>query len=292
MNKKILVTGAGGNTGIELIKKLCQKGLRPAAGTTDTGAAAKKLSDICPGIEMRQVIFDGRPRNITFNGIDRIFLIRPPQISNVKKYMFPFIDAALKSGIRQIVFLSLQGAQNNPITPHRKIELYMIRKNAPYTFLRPSFFMQNLSTTHRDEIKYNNEIFIPAGNGRTSFIDVKDIAETAAKILTENSHIHKAYELTGRDSITYHEAARILSKYLGRTVTYSGPGLLKFIFRKIRRGYSIPFTLVMSALYTLCRLGKAGKKTNTFKNLTGRDPGSFENFVIRNLDVWEPRKIK
>ncbi len=67
-----------------------------------------------------------------------------------------------------------------------------------YTFLRASFFMQNLSTTHCQDIRDNDEIFIPAGIGKTSFIDVRDIAVVAVKVMTEPGHENKAYALTGR----------------------------------------------------------------------------------------------
>ena len=72
-----------------------------------------------------------------------------------------------------------------------------------WTFLRASFFMQNLSTTHRDDIRERGDVFVPAGKGKTSFIDVRDIADVAVKALTEPGHENKAYPLTGDVALNY-----------------------------------------------------------------------------------------
>src|SRR6056297_1635037 len=180
--KKILITGATGNMGQETIRELLKinnENLEIIAGVRNIAKAKKELSKFA-GVKFRKFDFmDNQSMEISLNGINQVLLIRPPAISQVKEYILPFIKMVKMNAVEQIVFLSLQGVEKNPIVPHYKIEKYIKEADIPYTFLRPSFFMQNLSTTHRLEIKENNEIFIPAGNGRTNFIDVRDIAEVA-----------------------------------------------------------------------------------------------------------------
>ena len=96
-------------------------------------------------------------------GVSRVLLVRPPALVDVNRYFLPFVQAVQRAGVGHVLFLSLEGVENNTITPHHKIGKLILetggRKAAPptlrlgYTMLRPSFFMQNLSTTHRTEIR-------------------------------------------------------------------------------------------------------------------------------------------
>jgi len=99
--------------------------------------------------------------------------------------MRPAIEYAVAHGVRHVVFLSLLGAERNPILPHTKIEKVLMASGAAWTMLRCGFFMQNLNTTHLADIREYDDLFIPAGGGKTSFIDVRDIGAVAARILME-----------------------------------------------------------------------------------------------------------
>ena len=102
--------------------------------------------------------------------------MRWPHISNIERDMKAAIDYAIQSGVKHIIFLSLLGAEKNKIVPHAKVEKLLLNGPVDYTLLRCGFFRQNLSTTHRQDIQTFDDIFIPAGKGKTAFIDVRDIA--------------------------------------------------------------------------------------------------------------------
>ncbi|MDA1475820.1 Rossmann-fold NAD(P)-binding domain-containing protein [Bacillus changyiensis] len=87
----------------------------------------------------------------------------------------------------------------------------MIKSGIPYTFLRSSFFMQNLVHQHVEELRKDRQIFVPAGNGRTSFIDVRDIASVVVKTLTESGYKNQVYSLTGSEALTYYKVADMLT---------------------------------------------------------------------------------
>lgn len=289
MVKKILITGATGNMGQETIKELMKKNnnkLEIVAAVRNIGKAKKELSHF-EGIKFRKFDFmDEESMKYSLEEIDQVLLVRPPAISQVEKYILPFIKMIKQSSVEQVVFLSLQGVEKNPIVPHHKIEKYIKAEKIPYTFLRPSFFMQNLSTTHRLEIKKNNEIYIPAGNGRTNFIDVRDIGEVAALVLTESGHLNKGYELTGQRGYSYEEIANILSVILKRRITYKNPSILKFFLRKRKEGMATAKIIVMIGLYTVSKLGKANHKTDTLKRLLRREPRDFRTFAQDYKDFW------
>ena len=288
----ILITTPLGNVGLETLRALAtrpersQLRLIAAVRNPDKDRTAlKALAD-----EVVQFDFaDPKTVNLALTGVDRVLLVRPPQLADVDLYFRPFVDAIKRSDVEQVVFLSLQGVENNSITPHHKIEKLIRDDGIPYTFLRPSFFMQNLSTTHRDEIASHNEIYIPAGDGRTSLIDVVDIGEVAALILADTAgrHVNKSYELTGSEALTYYQMAQTLTDVLGRKITYKDPLVLAFIWRKWRReAMPLTFVLVMVALYTIAKLGKAAGLTSVFQSLTGHAPRTFRQFVEANKAVW------
>ncbi|WP_229366021.1 SDR family oxidoreductase [Fibrisoma montanum] len=237
VSERILISGATGNVGLETLRELMQRPDTPSveiiAGVQDPEQARKTIA-VQPDGFVKLDFTDAATFGPALKGVSRLLLVRPPQLADVDKYFKPFIDVVKQKPIRQIVFLSLQGVENNALTPHYKIEKLIVEAGIPYTFLRPSFFMQNLSTTHRDEIRLRNEIFVPAGNGQTSFVDVRDIGAVAALVLTSNGdeHLNKGYELTGSEALTYGEVAELLTKVLGRAITYRNPSVPRFIWQK------------------------------------------------------------
>jgi uncharacterized protein YbjT (DUF2867 family) len=166
------------------------------------------------------------------------------------------------------------------------VETYLQQIGMQTTFLRCSFFMQNLNTTHRKEIKERSEIFVPVGKARTSFIDARDIGQVAAVALTESGHAGKNYDLTGSQGLDYWQAAAILSEVLGRKITYRNPNPLHFLIETIRRGTPFMFAVVMLGLYTSTRFGMAEPITSEVERLTGRKPISFRQYANDYQNSW------
>ncbi|MBO0934851.1 NmrA family NAD(P)-binding protein [Fibrella aquatilis] len=289
----ILITTPLGNVGLETLRALAtrpersQLHLIAAVRNPDKDLAA--LATLTDAV-IRFDFADPSTFAPALVGVDRLLLVRPPQLADVDHYFRPFIEAVRYADVQQLAFLSLQGVESNSLTPHHKIEQLIVAAGIPYTFLRPSFFMQNLSTTHRAEIADRDEIYIPAGNGRTSLIDVVDIGEVAALVLTDGTghHLKKGYELTGSEALTYYEMAQTLTAVLGRTITYKDPSVLAFIWRNWRKEkMPLSFVLIMVALYTVSKLGKAAGTTSVFQTLTGHAPRTFRQFAEANRGVWQ-----
>lgn len=280
---KILVTGATGNVGAEVVKTL-------ELANQETIATVVKQDDLKKFPTNKAVVFDFADSNTwepALEGVDRVFLMRPPAIADVKTYLFPFIDLVLQKDIKHIVFLSLQGVSFNPLTPHFKVEKYLMRKKAPYTFLRPNFFMQNLSTFYKDGIAQHDEMFLPAGKGRTAFVDVRDIGAAAAKVFTATGHIGKAYTLSGSESLDYYQVAEILSNELGRTITYLNPSVAEYVERLRANGSPEEFIKVQKMLYFVVRHSfSSGTKSDIVK-LLGREPIEFKQFAHDYAHIWE-----
>lgn len=280
----VLVTGATGNVGSEVVRALQARGTAVRVAVTDPDRDAARFGS---GVELARFVF-GEDATYTpaFEGIDAVFLLRPPHISDARRLINPAVDAARAAGVRAMTFLSVQGAERNPLVPHHAIERHLEQSGLASTFLRAAFFMQNLSTTHRDDIRRHHDIMVPAGNGRTAFVDVRDLAAAAALTLTESGHAHRAYELTG-EALTYDEVAAALSAVLGRTITYAHPNVVQFWRRRRERHDSAGLIVVMTALYAVAALGQAGHLTDDLKRLLGRDPVPFAQFAQDYASVWQ-----
>ena len=216
----ILITGAAGNVGAELIKKLSERGT-PARGFVRNRAQARAIA--LPGIEIVEGDFT-KPETLTraLGGVDRLFLLIPSS-SQVEKQQRGFVDAAKRSDVRHIVKLSQLGADTH--SPgrfpryHGAVESHILRSGMAHTFLRPNLFMQGL-LNFRSAISSQGTLFAAARNAKISIVDVRDIASVAECTLTESGHEGKTYDITGPEALTHAQMVEQLSPALGKPIKY------------------------------------------------------------------------
>lgn len=277
---KILVIGGTGNIGFPLIKYLSQDDSVQIIAGSHNVSHAKSILQQFNQVQVKHFDFlDPQTFEDAFQGVTKVFFVRPPQLADPQHDMLPFLRFTKKQHIKQTVFISLLGVEKNPMTPHHKIEQLILDLNLPYTFIRPSFFMQNLNTTHRLDIQKNHDLFIPAGNSRTSFIDTRDIGEVAAIALLDNKYIGQKLNITGPMALSYSEIAQIMTNVLGYPITYSKPSLLKFRQRMLERGLKKDFVNVMVMLYLITQLGNAKEVTSTLGQILPHAPRTIQNYI-------------
>ena len=222
------------------------------------------------------------------SGVTGLLLVRPPAISDVRRYLLPVVRAAAAAGVEHVVFLSLQGAQYNPFVPHHKVEGYLKESRLRYSLLRPSFFMQNLSTTHRDDIRRHHQLLLPAGHARTSFVDAEDVGAVAAQLLLAPPATSAGYELTSRQALTYDEVTAELSAVLGRPIRYRAAGIFEFRAYEKAKGTPPALINVMTGIYLAARFGLAAHVSPVLAGLLGREPGTLRAFLERERACWLP----
>lgn len=278
----ILVTGATGNVGSEVVRFLPDDvHLRLAVLNPD-------ITKSTFGDNVEYVQFDFlRPETFqaALQGIDKVFLLRPPSLGNVKIFE-PFIEQAQSAGVQHIIFLSIQGVERVPYVPHARIEALIRESGIAYTFLRAGFFMQNLNTTHRQEIAQDNTIFIPAGKSKTAFVDVRDIGAVAAHILSEDGHENTNYTLTGSELLDYEQVAAIFSEVLKLDIRYHSPMIPIFIWQMWRRGMPITQAFIVGFLYLITRFGQATQVHPDTAQLLDRQPITMRQYVEDYRDSW------
>jgi uncharacterized protein YbjT (DUF2867 family) len=286
----ILVTGAPGNVGTPIVRQLLERGEHVRVAAFTPGRAQERLGLDDAATERLQVVrfdfLDSSTWEATFDGVNRMFLLRPPQLSRPLRDMVPALEHARAGGLSRVVFLSVQGAGNNSIVPHRKIEDWLRSTDIDWTFIRASYFMQNLSTTHAPEIRERGEIWVPAGRSRTAFVDTRDVAAVSAAALCEPGHERQAYTPTGAEAITYDECAQAMTETLGRSIRYRRPGAIAYWRLMRRRGEPRGFVAVSSVIYLIGRMGKADGLTDDVQQILGRQPISFRTFVQDHTDAW------
>lgn len=285
---KILVLGATGNIGMPLIEYLTAHSQATIVAGVHNVEREQDLFNRFPRVTVAHFDFlDPATFPAAFAGVNKVFFVRPPQLAKPKEDMLPFLKYAQQQQIQQIVFVSLIGVEKNPMTPHHLIEQLINDLKLPYTFIRPSFFMQNLNTTHQADIRDHHDLFIPAGNSRTSFIDTRDIGEVAGIALLDPQYLNQKLDITGPTALTYHEVATIMSEVLGVTITYSKPSLLKFRHTLLKRGMKKDYVNVMVLLYLITQLGLAKQVNHEAEKILKRPPCDFRTYIADYRDCFK-----
>jgi uncharacterized protein YbjT (DUF2867 family) len=220
---KVLVTGATGRTGSEVVKALLQRGAdvraltrkQPKPGTFPN-AVEVALGDLTDPVSTAEAL----------KGVDKLFLL----IAGVPDELVQSLIAyglSKKAGLKQVTYASIYQADQFLEVPHfaakYAVEQAIRAGRMPYTILRPAYFLQN-ERGLKPALTGAGVYPIPAGNRGVAVVDVRDIAEVAAISLTEEGHQGKTYDLVSSDMLTGPDAAAIWSKLLGKEITYAGHG--------------------------------------------------------------------
>ena len=293
MAETILVTGATGTVGSEVVKQLLSaKGKRKEEDIIVKAAARSADDSTFRNLEVQAIELDfNNPGtlSVALRGVDKLFLLTPFQ-SNMVDLTSNLVNEAKNSGVKYIVKQSVLGADaEQAITPsrlHRQAENVIEESGIPFTFLRPNFFMQNFVTFYSNFIKTQGAFYVPAGDAKASFVDVRDIAAVAVQALSdslskngESKHMGKAYDITGGEALSYGEAAEILSKELGKKVNY-----VNISDEDARKGMkdmgADEWTInSMTELFGVTRAGYLSEISPAVEQVTGKKPITFSQFV-------------
>ena len=279
MDSPILVTGATGNVGRPLVAALRAQGAR-------VRPASRRNRDP-EGVSFDFV--DPSTWQAAFEGVLSMYLVRPPQVTKIDADLVPALEWARSCGVRHVVLLSVQGAGRIPVLPHAAIERWLRRSGMKWTFVRPSYFDQNLAEVFAADIRDRDQIMVPAGNGRTAFVDAVDVAAvTACALLEPEHHYGRVWTPTSDEALTYTEVAGIMTDVLGRPIEYRRPSISRY-FRHARNvlEFTPPMAMMTTLIHATARLGMAGHLTDDVRTVTGRAPTTLHEYVLRERNVWE-----
>lgn len=286
--KNILITGATGNIGLELIRFLSPiEDINLFAGVRNVDKASMLFAHY-PNLLYRTFDFeDAVCFDSALNNIDTIFLLRPPHLADVNKYFLPLIEQIKVKGIRKVVFLSVQGAEKSKVIPHNKIEQLIVDAGLEYIFIRPSYFMQNLTTTLLGDIQTKRKIILPSGKAKFNWIDINNIAEVAAILLTRFDEFkNKPYELTGYENENFDTVVTQMNSIIARPIQFQSVSPFKFYGIKKKEGMVKGMIIVMIMLHFLPRIQKEPTISDFYEKITGKKPTSLKEFIQREKELF------
>ncbi|MCA3282153.1 MAG: NmrA family NAD(P)-binding protein [Roseomonas sp.] len=284
MKNRILVTGATGNIGTELVKALRARNAAFAVMTSKAGSAPAGVTEVSGNFLDRTSLAQA------FAGIDTLFLLFP-MVPDMPIMAANAVAAAKAAGVKHIVRSSGAGADANSAAAiakvHGEIDALVAASGIPFTLLLPTSFMQNTINYYGSSIR-DGGLYAPRGNGAMAVIDVRDIAEVAAVVLTNpEAHAGRSYTLSGPENLTDAQMVSLIAREIGREVKYIDiPEQTALEAMKKMGGAPQVIEWLMSLNYVI-KQGWAAGVSPMVRLITGHEPRRFEDFVRENVAAWK-----
>jgi len=282
----ILVTGATGNVGSQVLQQLRAAGQPVRAFVHDGETAARRFGG---GVEI--AVGDlNRPQTLeaALRGIDRLYLLAPlsPELQQQEANA---IGAATRAGVRYVVKHSNIGAADDAGSRfqrwHRAGERLLEQSGMAWTFVRPTGFMSN-ALDWAATIKSQGAVYWPGGEGKLSVVDPRDIAAVAVKALTEPGHGGKAYDVTGPEALSTAEQVQTIATVIGRPITYVDIPDSAARASMVEMGMPASSVDGLLEFMALVRAGQAETVTDTVLQVTGQPARTFEAWVRENAAAF------
>ncbi|HLO31880.1 MAG TPA: SDR family oxidoreductase [Anaerolineales bacterium] len=278
----ILITGATGHIGKELISLLLEAGQAIRVLVRDE----RKVAFLDPCIE--RVVGDwNKPETLTpaLQGVDCVFLVTFETQQDIN-----FITTAKHAGVQHIVKLSTREATEHKIKVgqwYYEREELIRASGLDWTFLRPGMFMSNSIDWWSASIKAQGAVYFPGGKkGKVAPVDPRDVAKVAAIALTQPGHRGQAYELTGPELFTIGEMVQVISGALGKPIQYMDILPIAAKLFMLKSGMDKALVNALMEMLTSLRKNEGAIVTDTLPRLTGQPPCTFEAWCREHIEAF------
>jgi uncharacterized protein YbjT (DUF2867 family) len=272
-----LIVGASGNVGSELSRRLSDAGHQVRRATSRAPSAPDQVTvDAVTGAGLAQAMA----------GVDAAFLLAPPGHANQDELLKPMIDAAKTARVGKVVLMSAMGANADDHAPMRKAELHLEASGLAWNILRPNWFMQNFNSFWLHGIQTQSAILLPVGQAKGSFIDARDIAAVAARLLASRDFDNQDFDLTGSEALDHDQVASILSRETGRSIRYQD--ITPEAMREGLLGAGLPatYTEFLLLILSFFKAGYSARITDHVQRITGQAPRRFEAYAHDYRQTW------
>jgi uncharacterized protein YbjT (DUF2867 family) len=278
MSGKILVLGATGNVGRPLVDALMAKG--------EAVKAASRSGAPVGGAEgVRFDYADASTVPAALDGVDRVFVMLAAGYTDPVGLLSPIVEAAAAKGAK-VVLMTAFGVDADDAIPYRQVELKLIRSGTPYVIVRPNWFMDNFHTFWKAGVAAGH-FGLPAGDGPTSFVDLRDLVASITAALTTDRFNGQAFALTGPQALTYGQAAAILSEAIGKPVAYDATSDAAFVAMLTGFGAPEAYAKFLASIFHPVREGWNAAVTDAVETLTGRKPIALSTYARDHAAAWQ-----
>jgi uncharacterized protein YbjT (DUF2867 family) len=282
-NFRVLVVGATGNVGSSLIAHLLQRSDAPqvVAATRNPGS-----TQLPTGVQA--VAFDpANPSTWTaaLQGISHLFLMSPPGHADAYGLLAPFLNQALGQ-LKRVVLMTAAGVEYDDSIPLRRLELLIEASGVEFGVLRPSWFMQNFRTFWWPGVLATGNILVPAADSRTAFVDADDIGAMGAALLLAETAPNRAFTITGPESLTYAEAAAVLTRETGRPIGYESISDADFHQALLGAGLPPDYAGMLVGMFGMVRMGAAAAISPDVESVLGRPATSLATYARRDGSLY------
>jgi uncharacterized protein YbjT (DUF2867 family) len=279
----ILVTGATGNIGKELIPILLESGQPVRVLVRDP----RKVAHLDNRVERIVGDFD-KPETLapSVKGVEQIFLVTYETRQDLH-----MLESAKQAGAQHIVKLSTLEAMEHKIQVgkwHYAREELIRASGLDWTFLRPGMFMSNSIEWWAESIKGQGSVFFPGGKkGKVAPVDPRDVARVAAAVLTQPGHRRQAYELTGAQLFTIGEMVQVIAQVLGKPIQYVDiPPIAAKLFM-LKTGMDKALVNALMEMLGSLRRNEGSIVTDTVQQVTGQPPRTFEVWCREHIRAFQ-----
>ncbi|MFB7229436.1 NAD(P)H-binding protein [Streptomyces fimicarius] len=271
--RPVLVTGATGKSGRRVVTRLRARGV-PVRAASRTGEHPFDWTD--PGTW-----------DAALDGVRALYLVQ----LNGSRLVRPFLDSAVRHGVRRVVLASGRGIDDPGYLPGSDVvrdaaldsEAAVRDSGLEWTISRPGWFAQTFTEGIYADAVRAGELRLPAGEGAgegaAAFLDADDVAAVVAAALTEDGHTGRTYELSGPGAVTLTEVATTLSEATGRTVRYVPLSRREYVVELGRQGVPAEVAQALANAAESLRLGTDAQVSDGVERALGRPPRTFAEAV-------------
>lgn len=289
----IAITGAAGQLGRQVIKYLLDNLQVPAQHIVALTRDTTKLVEVAAqGVEVRHADFDNTTTLAdSFKGVQRVLLISTDVLGVPGKRLEQHknaIDAAEQAGVKHVIYTSMPKPEGSAITfagDHLGTEQALAASNMSWTILRNNWYFENLFM-ETEHILASGQWFSAAGDGRSAHIARADLALAAAHVLASSDFSNKTYTLSGAKAYSVEDMAERLSAVSGKAIAVVPITDEQKQAGLAQAGLPPAFAEIFASFDINTRLGGVAEVTDHFKQLTGKEPTPFEQWLDAHKNLF------
>ena len=278
----ILISTAG-KVGAEAARLLAHRGVPVRVLVRDP---AKVTALARAGVDVvRGDLGDPSTVDAAVEGVSAVVLVSPA----VPAQELAVVDSAVRAGVDHVVKITSKASADSPIARRRgqtEIENGLIASGIGHTLLRNNAYMQNFLVL-APSIARANSFGSSTGDGRVGMVDTLDVAAVAAEIATNPApHKGKTYWITGPESLSYADAAAVLTEVLGRRITFHPLTFEEQKQAMLAAGLPERVAVMNAQALSLFAQGDSDWTTDDVHTILGRSPRSFAQFATDHAPAF------